>query len=284
MTTENTSARERARQGKGSYAPVKVTYEFTGRRAELFKEALREYPNARRDCHKLMYRYLDPRPGEHILGFGEGSGHFCRPIAEAVSFTGRYIITEPSPELFVNVPQSVLDLPQVFTQIAPVEDIDIPPDSMDKAWACGAFHHCPNQTQAISRIHRTLKPGGKMVIFDIFQNTAVARHFDSCVARYCETGHEVKFLSEEFATTLCVLAGFDESKVEFVDLPHRFTFDSEWDMGKFFYKLHAFTRLPGLEEDIIYATLESLKQHLPIVKEGDQYVLHFDQRGLIAEK
>lgn len=284
MTTENLSARDRAREGKGSYAPVKASYEFTGRRAELFKEALREYPRARRDDHMLMHRFLEPRAGDSILGFGEGSGHFCRPIAEAVGASGRYVITEPSPELFVNIPQAVLDLPQVLTQISAIEDIDLAPESMDKAWACGAFHHCPNQTQAISRIFRTLKPGGRMVIFDIFQGTTVSRHFDSCVARYCETGHEVKFLSEEFATTLCVLAGFDESKVQLVDLPHRFTFDTEWDLGKFFYKLHALTRLPGSEEERIYATLESLKQHLPIVREGDQFVLHFDQRGLIAEK
>jgi arsenite methyltransferase len=284
MTTENMTARQREREGKGSYAPVKVTYEFTGQRAELFKEALREYPRARRDDHGLMRRHLDPRPGDHILGFGEGSGHFCRPIAEAVGLTGKYIITEPSPELFVNIPQSVLDMPQVLTQITAIEEVDLPAESMDKAWACGAFHHCPNQTQAIARIFRTLKPGGKMVIFDIFQGTPVARHFDSCVARWCETGHEVKFLSEEFARTLCFLAGFDESKVEFVDLPHRFSFNSMWDLGKFFYKLHAFTRLPGTEEERIYATLESLKLHLPIEQEGDQYVLHFDQRGLIAEK
>jgi len=284
MSTEKISARDRAREGKGSYAPVKVSYEFTGPRAELFKEALREYPNARRDDHKLMRRYLDPRPGEHVLGFGEGSGHFCRPIAEAIGTTGKYIITEPSPELFVNVPQSVLDMPHVFTQITAIEDIDLPEGSIDKAWACGAFHHCPNQTKAVASIYRTLKPGGKMVIFDIFQNTAVSRHFDTCVARYCINGHEVKFLSEEFATTISLLAGFEESKIEFVDLPHRFTFASEWDLGKFFYKLHALTRLRGTEEERIYATLESVKMHLPIEKEGNQYVLHFDQKGLIAEK
>jgi SAM-dependent methyltransferase len=281
MTTQDM---QRARDAKGSYAPAKASYEFTGQRAELFKEALRDYPLARRDCHKLMYRFLEPRRGDHVLGFGEGSGHFCRAIADAIGPTGHYVISEPSPELFVNVPQDVLARPYVVTQIAPIESIELPDGSVDKAWACGAFHHCPNQTQAIARIHRTLKPGGKMVIFDIFQGTQVSRHFDRCVARWCETGHEVKFLSEEFATTLCLLAGFEESKIAFVDLPHRFTFDSEWDMGKFFYKLHALSRLQGSEEERIYATLESLKQHLPVVKEGDQYVLYFDQKGLIAEK
>jgi SAM-dependent methyltransferase len=261
-----------------------VTYEFTGARATLFKEALKEYPHARRDDFDLMRQHLDPRQGERILGFGEGSGHFCRTLAEAVGPSGRYVITEPSPELFCNVPQDVLALPQVFTEITPIENIDFPPDSFDKAWACGAFHHCTNQTRAIAQIHRSLRKGGKMVIFDIFAGTPLARHFDTCVARYCETGHEVKFMSDEFALTLCVLAGFDESNVRIVDVPHRLCFDSEWDMGNFTFKLHAMTRLSGTRDERIAKIVSSLKQHLPVTYEGGKYVLHFDQKGIIAVK
>lgn len=287
MTTQDTNVQAPAGNNTiqgGSAAIISATYEFTGPRAELFKEALREYPRARRDDQLLMRQHLDPRDGDYILGFGEGSGHFCRAIAEAVGPRGKYVISEPSPELFGSVPQAVLDLPQVVTQIVAVENIDLPPESIDKAWACGAFHHCSNQTQAIARIHRALRPGGRMVIFDIFQGTPLARHFDTCIARYCDTGHEVKFMSEEFARTLCFLAGFADENVSIVDLPHRFSFDSEWDMGRFMYKVHALTRMPGTEEECIERTLASLKKHLPIVKEGDQYVLYWDQKGLIAKK
>lgn len=259
-------------------------YEFTGARAELFKQALTEYPNARRDDFDLMRKHLDPRPGEHILGFGEGSGHFCRTIAEAVGPTGRYVITEPSPELFCNVPQAVLDLPYVFTEIAAVEDLNAPAESFDKAWACGAFHHSSNQTRAITQIYRALKKGGKMVIFDIFQGTPMARHFDSCVARWCETGHEVKFLSEEFARTLCDLAGFAPENVRIEEIPHRLVFDSEWHMGNFIYKIHAMTRMTGTAEECIAKTITSLTRHLPIERQNGKVVLHFDQRGLIAVK
>ncbi len=289
MSTEETAARvlpQRSERESG-FAPATSRakgYEFTGQRAALFKEALAEYPNARRDDYMLMRRYLEPRAGEHILGFGEGSGHFCRVIAEAVGPEGKYTITEPSPELFVNIPPSVLALPQVFTEISAVEDLDFPEGTFDKAWACGAFHHCSDQTRAIKQIHRTLKPGGRMVIFDIFQGTAMARHFDTCVARYCETGHEVKFLSEEFARTLCWLAGFGDDQVQIVTIPHRLCFDSEWDMGNFIYKLHALTRMPGTREECIQTVIETLQDHLPIEREGKQYVLHFDQKGLIATK
>jgi arsenite methyltransferase len=286
MTIANTDTLDK-QAGAGTPQGTKKTgrYEFTGARAELFKEALAEYPNARRDDFNIMRQHLNPSPGDHILGFGEGSGHFCRTIAEAVGPRGRYVITEPSPELFCNIPQAVLDLPQVFTEITAVEDIDFASESFDKAWACGAFHHCTNQTRAIAQIYRALKKGGRMVILDIFQGTALSRHFDSCVARYCETGHEVKFMSDEFARTLCHLAGFEDSKVEIIDVvPHRLCFDSLWDMGNFIFKLHAMTRMPGTTDQRIAKTIQSLQEHLPITVENGQYVLHFDQKGLIAVK
>lgn len=278
--TERTET-ERSESG---FVTKGVTYEFTGRRAQMFKDAMREYPNARRDDFMLMRKHLDPRPGEHILGFGEGSGHFCRIIADSVGPLGRYVITEPSPELFVNIPQDVLGLPQTFTEICAVEDLDFPDDSFDKAWACGAFHHSSNQTRAIASIYRSLKPGGRMVIFDIFSGTPLARHFDTCVARYCETGHEVKFMSEEFARTLCFLAGFDDKNVRIVDIPHRLVFPSLWDMGNFIFKMHALTRMPGSAEERITATINGLREHLTVEEESAQIVLHFDQRGLIATK
>lgn len=259
-------------------------YLFAGDRARLFSEAMMDYPNARRDDLVLMRKHLDPKPSEHVLGFGEGAGFFCRAIADAVGPGGRYVITEPSPELFRNVPQDVLGMPHVLTKVMAVEDIQFPENSFDKAWACGAFHHCPKQTEALVRIHRVLKPGGRMVLFDVFHGTPLARHFDAAVARYCSTGHEVKFLSDEFAHTLCFLAGFDERKVTIEPIPHRFCFDSEWDMATFIYKMHAMTLIPGSEEMRIAQTLASVKEHLPIEYENGKVVLHFDQKALIAEK
>lgn len=287
--TESSSINAPTSKGNQHPGIVPPDYLFTGLRASLFKEALAEYPNARRDDLGLMRRHLDPRPGERILGFGEGSGFFCKAIAEAVGPTGTYLITEPSPELISNLPKSVLDLPQVTLEITPIERLTFGPasfeaGSFDKAWACGAFHHCPEQTRAIAQIYKALRPGGTMVVFDIFAGTAMARHFDEAVARYCETGHEVKFMSEEFARTLCYLAGFDDSKVSITTIPHRLVFASEWDMGKFIYKVHAMTRMHGTEDQRIAKTIEHLKSCLPIDYEPGQVVLHFDQRGLIAVK
>ncbi|HEY6729264.1 MAG TPA: methyltransferase domain-containing protein [Polyangiaceae bacterium] len=291
MSSENTSEEHGSSQRRAESAAASRTewvarspYEFAGLRAQLFREALAEYPNARRDDYYLMRKYLDPQPGDRVLGFGEGSGYFCGTIAKAVGPTGRYLITDPSPELVCSLPESVERLPQVQVTISPVEQLDIDAESFDKAWACGAFHHCPNQTEAFKRVYQVLRPGGRLVLFDVFQGTPLARHFDDCVARYCVTGHEVKFMSEEFARALCFLAGFPDANVEIVDVPHRLCFATEWDMGKFVYKMHAMTLFPGTLEERIQATVNGVKRHLTVERDGDGYVLHFDQKGIIARK
>jgi arsenite methyltransferase len=268
--------------GPARAAPA--SYEFSGLRAQMYKEALTEYPKARRDDLGLMREHLGPRPGDRIIGFGEGSGQFCRAIAEAVGTSGKYLITEPSPELLFGLPASVLELPQVSTVVSPVETLELEPASFDKAWSCGAFHHCPDQTRAMAQIYRALKPGGRMAVFDIFQGTPVARFFDSFLARYCETGHEVKFMSEDFARSLCFLAGFDDRDVQIVDVPHRLSFESEWHMGNFMSKVFAMTRIPGGPEERITKTVRSLKECLPIDIDGGLHVIHFNQKGLIARK
>ena len=259
-------------------------YQFKGARAQLFKEALIEYPKARRDDLSLMRKHLSPQPGERVLGFGEGNGYFCRAIAEAVGANGSYVITEASPELICGIPEAVLAMPQVQTKVMPTESLDFATDTFDKVWAYDAFHHCPDQTKAMKRIYRALKPGGRMVIFDVFQGTPLAEHFDDVVARYCETGHEAKFMSETFARTLCFLASFADANVRIVEVPHRFVFETEEDIGKFVYKLHALTLLPGTYSERIEATVKGLKHYLKIERDEGLHVLHWNQRGLIATK
>lgn len=84
--------------------------------------------------------------------------------------------------------------------------------------------------------------------------------------------------------TLCVLAGFKEENVRIVQVPHRLCFRSELDAGRFVYKMHALTLLPGDDVERASRTLASLKRHLPLEHNGGTYVLHYDEKGVIAFK
>lgn len=257
--------------------------EFDGIRAELYEQAMVQYSYAREDDIAAMLKILEPRKGEKILGFGEGNGYFCSSIATAVGQEGVYLVTDPSKDQLDNLTKRV-SLPQVKVKKIGIEGLTVDPYSFDKVWSFGAFHHCSNQTEAMKRIYGSLKDNGKMVICDVFQGSSLAKHFDEIVARYCVTGHEVKFLSDSFARTLCHLAGFDKSKVEIIDLPQKWKFRSENNLGEFIYKLHALTHLSEREEERIAKTLEGCYKILGIENRGGVYELNWPMKALIATK
>jgi arsenite methyltransferase len=122
------------------------------------------------------------------------------------------------------------------------------------------------------------------VICDVFQGSKLAKHFDCQVARYCLTGHEVKFLSEEFALTLCYHGGFDASKTQIVDLPQKWVFDSDEDLGKFIYKLHAMTLIPGNEDQKIAQTIDGCKKILGVDHRNGKVYLNWPMKAIVAEK
>jgi arsenite methyltransferase len=262
---------------------MKINSEFVGLRSQLYTEALAEYPDAREDDLQFMRRYLNPQPGENILGFSEGNGYFCKEIAEAVGTSGSYLLTDPSQDQLDSLLKNVLPV-QVKVQKSGAETLEVSPNFYDKIWSFGGFHHCPNQTEAFKRIYKALKPKGKLVIGDVFQESSLAKHFDKHVARYCLTGHEVKFMSDEFARTLCYLGGFLDENVEIVDLPQKWRFKIEYDVGAFIYKFHAMTELSGTEPEKIQKVLEGCKEILGIEYKEEMYELNWPMKAIIATK
>lgn len=257
--------------------------EFKGIRAELYEEALIEYPLARMMDIEIMYRNLNPAIGDKILGFGEGNGYFCSSIASSIGVNGKYLITDPSIEQLKNLKKRV-NFSQIEIKQISAEEIDVANDSFDKVWSFGAFHHCSNQTEAMKKIYSSLKKGGKAVICDVFQGSPLARHFDSFVARYCISGHEVKFLSEEFARTICLLAGFKENNIKIIDLPIKWYFDSEEAVGDFIYKLHALTFITGSKSQKIKKVYASCFDLLGINKIDNKYELNWPMKVIVAIK
>jgi len=253
-------------------------------RADRYELALANSPHARDMEFDVVDTHLDPRIRDRIIGIGEGNGKFSRYIAEAVGKEGFYFITDPSEYQLKNLRKRVKGLSQIGVEVASAEEINILPESFDKVWSFGAFHHVADQTEAMKRIYDSLKPNGKAVICDVFQGSDLARHFDAQVARYCLTGHEVKFLSDEFARSLCHLAGFQDEKVSLHDLPIEWEFDSKRDLGEFVYYLHAMTNLPGSVEDKIDAAYRGCQDILGVVEREDKYFLQWPLKALVAEK
>ncbi|HLC53518.1 MAG TPA: class I SAM-dependent methyltransferase [Candidatus Nanoarchaeia archaeon] len=127
--------------------------EFNRERAQLYEEALEEYPLARAMDIESMLQHLNPKSGEKILGVGEGNGYFCQAIVNAVGETGKYTVTDPSPYQLKSLKNRV-NVSYLEVIAAGAEELPVRENFYDKVWTFGSFHHCPNQTEAMKRIYR----------------------------------------------------------------------------------------------------------------------------------
>ncbi|MBU3913656.1 MAG: methyltransferase domain-containing protein [Nanoarchaeota archaeon] len=231
----------------------KKKQEFDGIRSKLYRECLREFPDARLEDIEVMKKYLAPKNGERILEIGAGSGLFSKFISDLLGDDGRLIVSDPSLgqlEEIKELGKKNIDLIQ-FVQFGS-EKVNLEKEKVDAVWSFGAMHHMFKKSKSFDNLSRILKKGARVVIADVFSGSNLAKHFDDKVAKFCIVGHEVAFWSKEYADSICFLGGF--TKPKFYDLNIQWKFKNKEDIGFFLYKLHGMTKttpencLKGAEE------------------------------------
>lgn len=258
---------------------------FTEERSEMYEQAISKYPLARTEDIEAMHKYLNPNKGERILGIGEGNGFFCKPILETIGETGSYTVTEPSISQLQNLTLRIGNPSNLEVRALSAEDLDFHTESFDKIWSFGAIHHCDKQEEAFKRMHKILRKQGEMIICDVFQGSPLADHFDEQVAKYSCTGHNVKFLSDKMAHSLCYLAGFEDLNVTVENLPLWWHFKTERDLGRFIYLLHGMSNIPReSKEEKYHFVLEGCKRILGVREENGGYALNWPMKVLKAIK
>lgn len=248
-----------------------TTKEFIGQRSQFYKEIHNEFPNARNEEIELNMRYFKPQKGEKILEIGAGSGLYTKRLAELVGLSGEIVATDPSEEQLENIRDFHLQNVRIIKGAANtlIEESSLieEKNSFDALWSLGAFHHCPDKSSAFHNFRQLLKPNGRIFICDVFSGSTLARYFDAEVARFSITGHEVAFLTEEFADSLCYLYGFSEPKFHALD--YQWNFKSKKDLGLFMYKIH------GMSKTTPEECLEKVEEFMEIEQKNDDlYVLH----------
>ena len=249
-----------------SSTPIESEVVFSGRRSATYRDALHLFPDAWLDDIAAMRRFLQPVDGRRVLEIGAGNGHFSRAIAEDVGPTGLLVATDPSTEQLEDLEIESGGRIRVFGQAAHM--LDLPIRDFDMAWSRGAVHHISDKTAAWTAIAAHMRPGGKLVVADIFAGTRLAAYFDDFIALSCCTGHEVSFLSREFATSLCALTGWD--KPQFTDVTTRWRFDTKADLGHFLRLLFSATEI-FTDDDCLVAA----ERHLDIVSDGNGIALRW---------
>jgi SAM-dependent methyltransferase len=250
------------------YADAKTdskSLEFIGKRSSDYRDALTIYASAWRSDIACMKRFLKPAPGERILEVGAGNGYFSTAIAECVGPDGLLVASDPSIEQLADL-QTGGACGNIRVVPASADTLDINFNGFDAIWSRGAVHHVTDKTSAFTRFADLARPGGRLVIADIFAGTPLARYFDSFIARSCSTGHEVAFLSREFAESLCALTGWGQPAFHEVITP--WEFERREEIGVFLQLLFSATPDYSAED-----CLEAADQFLSVSETASGWAL-----------
>lgn len=247
------------------------TVEFSGIRSKLYKECLREFPRARDEDVEVMKKYLAPKDNETILEIGAGSGFFSVVLAD---FVKKLIVSDPSEEQL----QEVRDLNKKNIQVVAegANTLNLEKETADAIWSFGAMHHCFNKTKSFQNFAKILKKNGRLVLADVYHGSKLAKHFDIQVSKYCITGHEVAFWTDEFAESLCFLTGFEKPEIHSLNI--NWKFETKKEIGLFLYKIHAMTKTTPEE------CLRGANEILGIEKKNGLYCLNWPMKVMISQK
>lgn len=249
----------------------KKLVEFSGTRANLYKECLKEFPHARDEDISIMKKFLKPKQDETVLEIGAGRGFFSNILSNSVK---KLIVSDPSKDQLEEVKN--LNKKNIILIEAGADELKLNNTKVDAIWSFGAMHHCFNKTKAFQNFARVLKNGGRLVIGDVWNGSTLAKHFDDKVTKYCITGHEVAFWTDEFTESLCYLSGLQKPKIINVNI--QWKFNTEKEIGTFLYKLHAMTRTTENE------CLKGAKEILGIEKKDGFYCLNWPMKIMTTIK
>lgn len=245
--------------------------EFSWIRSQLYKECLEEFPNARIQDIEIMEKFLLPKKDETILEVWAGSGFFSGRIADRCKML---YVSDPSKEQLEAVKE--LWKKNIMVLEWGAEEINLPENSIDAIWSLGALHHCFNKARSFENFQKALKKWWRLVIVDVMAGSALAKHFDDKVAKYCITWHEVSFWTKEYFESLCYTSWLTNNKT--IDLDVKRKFKQKSDIGKFLYKIHAMTKTT--EEDC----LKGAEEILGVEEKDWTYYLNRPITLLYAEK
>lgn len=115
-------------------------------------------------------RILAPQPGERVLEVGPGTGYYTLDIAEQIAPDGVLDILDLQQEMLDHTMRKASE--GHITNIVPTQgdaqELPYPDDTFDAAYMAVTLGEIPEQDAILRELRRVLKPGGRLVVGEIF--------------------------------------------------------------------------------------------------------------------
>ncbi len=154
------------------------------------------------------------RPGEVVLDLGSGPGSDVLEAARRVGPQGKALGVDATPEMVYHAREQArsLDLGNAEFRLGEIEHLPVETATVDVVLSDCVVNLSPDKAQVFREAFRVLKPGGRLVLFDVIADgelpDAVRRDaaaWAACVAGAVPEGEYVSLLRD---------AGFEEVRAE----------------------------------------------------------------------
>jgi SAM-dependent methyltransferase len=119
-----------------------------------------------------------PQPCENALDIGCGTGSLAQALAERAVHVQAIDL---SPSMVRVARQRCVDNPNIDLAVGDFLSAEFPTDHFDCIGAVGVMHHMP-WTTAVERAKKLLRPGGRLLIIDLFEDDGLFDYLVSGVA------------------------------------------------------------------------------------------------------
>ncbi len=116
---------------------------------------------------RLVRTALGAAPGERILDVGCGPGFYCVELADEVGQSGSAIGVDSSPAMLELAARRCAGHDRVELRQGDAVALPVDDSSCDAAVCVQVLEYVADPTVALAEMHRALRPGGRVVVWDV---------------------------------------------------------------------------------------------------------------------
>ena len=130
---------------------------------------------------RIVREALAASPGERILDVGCGPGFYCVELAADVGSSGSVVGVDSSPAMLELAARRCAGHEGVELRRGDAVALPVDDASVDGALCVQVLEYIPDPTVALAEMHRVLRPGGRVVVWDVDWATISLHALDSAL-------------------------------------------------------------------------------------------------------
>ena len=121
---------------------------------------------------------LTPTAGERLLEVGPGTGYYTLPVAGWVSPGGRLDVLDVQQEMLDHTLRRAQEhgIDNITATLSDARELPYADDSFDGAYLVTVLGEIPDQDAALRELARVVKPGGRIVVGELFGDPHMVTH------------------------------------------------------------------------------------------------------------